>query len=101
MSKASKKDNEKKNTIRQLIVMSVCLFAMFQVGRSIQSSIERQIYLHNQQLALKAGQLQAHEINKELREGLSSYKSNTGIERLARERLNLAGTDEVIIRLSK
>lgn len=93
--------DERKGIIRQIIVMTVCLFAIWQVGRSIQSSVERQIYLHNQQLALKAGQIQAHEINKELREGLKSYKSKTGIERLARERLNLAGSDEVIIRLSK
>lgn len=92
---------EKKGIIRQLLVMAVCLFAIWQVGRSIHSSIDRQIYLHNQQLALKAGQQQAHDINKELRDGLTSYRSNTGIERLARERLNLAGNEEVIIRLAK
>ncbi|HMO24429.1 MAG TPA: hypothetical protein PKD05_14535 [Candidatus Melainabacteria bacterium] len=93
--------DERKGIIRQLLVMAVCLFAIWQVGRSIHSSVDRQIYLHNQQLALKAGQLQAREINKELREGLSSSQSNTGIERLARERLNLAGSEEVIIRLAK
>lgn len=92
---------ERKGIIRQLLVMTVCLFAIWQVGRSIHASVDRQIYLHNQQLALKAGQLQATDINKELRDGLTSSQSNTGIERLARERLNLAGSDEVIIRLAK
>ena len=82
-------NDEKRGVLRQIIVMSVCLFAIFQVGRSIKSSVERQIYLHHQQLALNAGQIQAKEINQELRDGLSSYKSNTGVERLARERLNL------------
>tara|TARA_Y100001933_G_C18506075_1_gene358713 strand:- start:223 stop:435 length:213 start_codon:yes stop_codon:yes gene_type:complete len=64
--------DERKSIFRQLLVMSVCLFAIWQVGRSIHCSVERQMYLHNQQLALKAGQLQATEINKELREGLTS-----------------------------
>ncbi len=54
-----------------------------------------------QSIALKSGQAQSQEINKELREGLSSYRSSTGIERLARERLNLAGPDEIIVRLGK
>lgn len=86
---------------RQVLIAAVCLFAIWQVGRSIQASVERQLFLHKQSLALKAGQTQAMEINKELRDGLSSYRSSTGIERLARERLNLAGTDEVILRIAK
>lgn len=93
--------NDNAAVLRHLLVMVVCLFAIWQVGRSIHGSVERQLFLHNQQLALKAGQTQAEEINQELRDGLSSYKSSTGIERLARERLNLAGTDEVILRLAK
>jgi cell division protein FtsB len=96
--------SDKKNKLsllKQIGIMAVSLLAIFQVGRAIHSSIDRQIFLHKQTLALKAGEAQAEEINKELRDGLSSYRSSAGIERLARERLNLAGTDEVIIRIAK
>lgn len=89
------------NLLKQVGIMCVLCFAIFQVGRAIQYSIERQIFLHKQTLALKAGEAQAEEINKELRDGLSSYRSSAGIERLARERLNLAGTDEIVIRIAK
>lgn len=95
-------DQSNKTAIwRHVLVTVGCLFAIWEVGRSIHGSVERQLFLHNQQLALKAGRTQALEINKELQDGLTSYKSNTGIERLARERLNLAGSDEVILRLAK
>jgi cell division protein FtsB len=57
--------------------------------------------LQKQSQHLKAAQKQAEDVNKELRDGLANYRSSTGLERLARERLNLAGADEVIIRLSK
>jgi len=94
-------NNSKFGFLKQLGIMAVSLLAIFQVGRAIHVSIDRQIFLHKQTLALKAGEAQAEEINKELRDGLSSYRSSAGIERLARERLNLAGTDEVIIRIAK
>lgn len=97
----SEKKNNKIGLFKQLGIMAVSLLAVFQVGRAIHSSVDRQIFLHKQTLALKAGETQAEEINKELRDGLSSYRSSAGIERLARERLNLAGTDEVIIRIAK
>ena len=87
--------------MKQLLITAVCLFAIFQVGRSITHSVSRQIFLHKQQLALRDGQQKAEEINKELRDGLTSYRSNTGIERLARERLNLAASDELILRIAK
>jgi cell division protein FtsB len=93
--------NKKMNLLKQIGIMAVLLLGVFQVGRAIHHSIERQIFLHKQSIALKAGETQAEEINKELRDGLSSYRSNAGIERLARERLNLAGTDEVVIRIAK
>jgi hypothetical protein len=92
---------EHKDLFKQVMITLACLLAIWQIGRSINGSIERQMFLHKQTLALKAGQANAEEINKELRDGLSSSRSNTGIERLARERLNLAGTDEVILRLAK
>ena len=93
--------SERKELIKQVLVTVACLFAIFQVGRSIKDSLERQIFLHKQTLALKAGQKQAQDVNKELRDGLTSYRSTTGIERLARERLNLAASDEVILRIAK
>lgn len=93
--------NKKLNLLKQIGIMAVLLLGIFQVSRAIQTSVERQVFLHKQTISLKAGEAQAEEINKELRDGLTSYRSNAGIERLARERLNLAGTDEVIIRIAK
>lgn len=91
----------KAKSVRELIVMVVTLLAIYHAGRSIASSAERQIFLHNQMIALKQGQAQAQEVNRELREGLTSYRSSKGIERLARERLNLAGQDEIVVRIGK
>ena len=91
----------KSKWLREIVVMAVTLLAIYHAGRSIASSVERQFFLHNQALALRQGQSQAQEVNKELRDGLTSYRSSTGIERLARERLNLAGPDEVIVRIAK
>ncbi|HEY9789093.1 MAG TPA: septum formation initiator family protein [Candidatus Obscuribacterales bacterium] len=87
--------------LRDSLIASVTLLALYHAGRSIVGSIERQIFLHNQSVALKAGQVQAQQVNKELRDGLTNYRSSSGIERLARERLNLAGPDEVVIRIGK
>ena len=87
--------------IRELAIMLVTCLAIFHACKSICSSIEHQFYLHRQTVALKAGHAQAQEVNKELREGLSNYRSSSGIERLARERLNLSGADEIIVRISK
>jgi cell division protein FtsB len=87
--------------LRDSLIASVTLLALYHAGRSIVSSVERQLFLHNQSVALKAGQVQAQQVNKELRDGLTNYRSSSGIERLARERLNLAGPDEVVIRIGK
>lgn len=87
--------------VREILIMGVTLLAMYHAGRAILSSVDRQIFLHKQAVALKSGQLQAQQVNKELREGLTNYRSSSGIERLARERLNLAGPDEVIVRIGK
>ncbi len=89
------------NVMRQILIMGITLIAIFQAGRSIVGSMQRQVYLHKQAGVLKDGQKQAEDINKELRDGLTSYRSSSGIERLARERLNLAAPDEVIIRIGK
>jgi hypothetical protein len=89
------------SVLKQLVIMGITCVAIFQAGRSIVGSVERQCYLKKQATTLKDGQKQAEEINKELRDGLTSYRSNQGIERLARERLNLAGPDEVVIRIGK
>ena len=86
---------------RQALIMIVTLLAIYHAGRAIYGSVERQVFLHGQEVALKASQEQAQEVNKELRDGLSSYRSSKGIERLARERLNLAGPDEMIVRIGK
>jgi cell division protein FtsB len=87
--------------MREFLIMGVTMLALYNAGRSIYDSVERQVFLHGQGVALKTGQEQAAEINKELRDGLSSYRSSNGIERLARERLNLAGPDEVVVRIGK
>jgi len=86
---------------KQVLILVVTMFAIWQVGRSIQTSVHRQLFLQKQSQHLKTAQKQAEDVNKELRDGLANYRSSTGLERLARERLNLAGADEVIIRLSK
>ena len=91
----------KARLIREVLIMCITVLALYHAGRSIYNSVERQIFLHQQQVALKQSHQQAQEVNKELREGLSSYRSSSGIERLARERLNLAGPDEVIVRIGK
>jgi cell division protein FtsB len=91
----------KTRAAREFLILAVTLLALYNAGRAISDSVQRQIFLHKQTAMLKSGQQQAAEVNKELRDGLSSYRSSTGIERLARERLNLAGPDEVVIRLGK
>ena len=91
----------KPKLIREILVLTITLLAIYHAGRSIYSSVQRQFFLHNQAIALRAGQQQAQEVNKELRDGLTSYRSSSGIERLARERLNLAGPDEVIVRIAR
>lgn len=92
---------QRQKMIRELLIAIVTLLAIYQAGRSIYGSVERQLFLHQQEIALKQGENQAQEVNKELREGLSSYRSSDGIERLARERLNLAGPEEMIVRIGK
>ena len=91
----------KTRALREFLIMGVTMLALYNAGRSIYDSVERQVFLHRQATALKTGQEQAAEVNKELRDGLSSYRSSNGIERLARERLNLAGQDEVVVRIGK
>lgn len=81
--------------------MAVTLLAMVYACKSVASSVNHQFHLHRQAVALKATELQAQQVNKELREGLTSYRSSSGIERLARERLNLAGSDEVLVRIGR
>lgn len=87
--------------VREGLIMCVTLLALYHAGRSIAGSVERQMFLHQQAASLKAGQLQAQQVNRELRDGLTNYRSSNGIDRLARERLNLAGTDEVVVRIGK
>lgn len=87
--------------IRELMVLFVTVLAIAHAIRSIGGSLEHQFFLRKQTLALKSAHTQAQDVNKELREGLANYRSSSGIERLARERLNLAAADEVIVRISK
>lgn len=91
----------KVNAAKQIGIMLITLLAIYHAGRAVASSVERQAFLHKQAIALKDGLKEAEQVNKELRDGLSSYRSSTGIERLARERLNQAGPDEIIIRIGK
>jgi cell division protein FtsB len=87
--------------IREVLILCVTMLALYNAGRAIYNSVERQFFLHKQTVTLKSAHEQAGQVNKELREGLSSYRSSKGVERLARERLNLAGPDEVVVRLGK
>jgi cell division protein FtsB len=91
----------KKHWYRELFIMAITVLAIYHAGRSIAGSIERQVFLHQEAVALKGSQHQNEEINKELREGLSNYRTSNGIEKLARERLGLAGQDEIIVRIGK
>lgn len=86
---------------RECLISFIILLAIYHTVRSIVHSVERQAFLHNQSMALRTGQSQAEEVNKELREGLTNYRSSSGIERLARERLNLAGPNEIVVRIGK
>ncbi|MBX9878378.1 MAG: septum formation initiator family protein [Candidatus Obscuribacterales bacterium] len=91
----------KRRALKEFLIMIVTIVAIYQAFRSIAGSVERQFLLHQESIALKAGQTQAEEVNKELRDGLANYRSDKGIERLARERLNLAGPDEIVVRIGK
>lgn len=91
----------KRRVFREVLIMAVTCLALYNAGRSIADSFERQFFLHDQASVLRKGQAQAQQINKELRDGLSNYRSSKGIERLARERLNQAGPDEVIVHIGK
>jgi hypothetical protein len=86
---------------REVLIFAVTGLALYNAGRSIWDSVERQIFLSDQSTILHKGQAQAQQINKELRDGLSNYRSSKGIEHLARERLNQAGPDEVIVHIGK
>ncbi len=89
------------NLYRELLIMAVTVVALAYAGQSIWHSLGRQLFLYQQSANLKSGHAQSLEINQELKEGLANYRSSAGIEKLARERLNLAGPDEVIVRISK
>ncbi len=91
----------KSKILRELLISVVTVFAIFHACKSIVGSMEHQVYLHRQAAVLRTGQAQARQVNKELRDGLTNYRSSSGIERLARERLNLAGADEIIVRTGK
>lgn len=88
-------------TIREITIACVMLLAIYHAGNAMLQSVKRQFFLHGQMNVLKANHLQSQEINKELRDGLANYRSSSGIERLARERLNMAGQNEIIIRIGK
>jgi cell division protein FtsB len=87
--------------LRELLIAAVTILAIYHAGRSISVSIERQAFLQKESASLKCSTVQSQQVNRELRDGLTNYRSASGIERLARERLNLAGPDEVVVRIGK
>jgi len=91
----------KPRLLKELFLIAITCFAIFQAVKSIYGSLDRQVFLLGQAQALKETEKQALEINKDLCDGLNSYHSPAGIERLARERLNLVGKDEIMIRIGK
>ena len=86
---------------KEFFLIAITCFAMFQTIKSIYTSLNRQVFLLSQCQALKETEKQALEINKDLCDGLNSYHSPAGIEKLARERLNLVSKDEIMIRIGK
>jgi cell division protein FtsB len=91
----------KHRLVKELFIMAIICFASYHALKSIYGSVERQIFLYDQIQSLKTAQKQALEANKDLANGLSNYKSEAGLERLARERLNLVGKDEIMVRIGK
>jgi hypothetical protein len=91
----------KPRLLKELFLMTITCFAIFQAVKSIYGSVDRQLFLLGQVQMLKDTEKQALEMNKDLCDGLNSYHSASGIERLARERLNLVGKDEIMIRIGK
>jgi cell division protein FtsB len=91
----------KQRLIKELFIMAIICFASFHALKSIYGSVERQISLYEQIQSLKTAQKQATEANKDLAGGLNNYRSPAGLERLARERLNLVGKDEIMVRIGK
>ena len=91
----------KRRRVKEFFLIAITCFAIFQAIKSIYSSMNRQIFLLGQSQALKENEKQALEVNKDLCDGLNSYHSPAGIERLARERLNLVSKDEIMIRIGK
>ncbi len=87
--------------LKEFFLIAITCFAIFQAIKSIYGSVDRQVFLLGQAQALKTTEKQALEINRDLCEGLNSYQTPAGIERLARERLNLVGKDEIMVRIGK
>jgi cell division protein FtsB len=85
----------------EILALILVLFFLYQAGRSVACSIEHQIFLYQQKAALAQGRVQTEQVNRELRQGLVHYQSPKGLEKLARERLNVAGPGEIVIRLGK
>lgn len=95
------KQMTKPGLAKELFLMLIACFAIFQAVKSVYTSVDRQVFLLRQTQSLKDSEKQALEINKDLANGLNSYHSAQGIERLARERLNLVGKDEIMVRIGK
>lgn len=85
----------------EIFALLLTLYFLYQAGRSVACSVEHQIFLHQQKAALHQGRAQTEQVNKELRLGLLHYQSPEGLEKLARERLNVAQPGEIVIRLGK
>ncbi len=98
-----KSDNSPQNNLRYLIKQvgfSIALIiCLFYAVRSISENSQRQMLLRERSYALHKSLEQATDLNQELKQGLNNYLSSYGMERLARERLNLAGKDEVVVRI--
>jgi cell division protein FtsB len=91
----------KPKLITEIFALVLALFFLYQAGRSVACSIEHQFFLYQQKTALAQGRIQTEQVNRELRQGLVHYQSPKGLEKLARERLNVAQPGEIVIRLGK
>jgi len=76
------------------VVLIICLF---QVGRGAYLNVAKYFVLNSQLGKLKEINLKSKEQNKHLKEELHNYNSTKGVEEIARNKLNLAGADEVLV----
>ncbi|MDD3150951.1 MAG: septum formation initiator family protein [Candidatus Gastranaerophilales bacterium] len=93
--KKEKKTYEKK--IYYSFLSFVLIICLIQVARGAYLNIAKYITLHSKYNQLKELNEEAVAKNSELKQELKDYTSYKGVEELARNNLNMAGKDEVLV----